>query len=233
MDLRILLALVLLGTANLAHGLEMLKVFGAPSMFEPVMARAFLPGCKRIDAVRFETDAFVVHLGDTPCGVPPEGPFAHDFSLGQLPQGRYRVRIVDAEERPFGEALMFEVSGSALPASDARGGIVDASGFWWDPRRNGESVSVLHRVAADRLMIAWNAYDASGQARWYVLLSIAAGHYDTHLLAVYEPARSGLRPVGSATFELRDFEFPEPAHAQLDVNFADGSTHAVALRRYP
>jgi hypothetical protein len=95
-------------------------------------------------------------------------------SLGKLPQGEYRVRLVNADN-PARPALTSDVvfNVAAPPAGqffDEFDPLLDYSGWWWNAASAGEGWFVERKVP-DRLMLSWATYDTAGRATWLVMQS--------------------------------------------------------------
>jgi hypothetical protein len=108
-------------------------------------------------------------------GFPRPGTRPMSVTLGKLPQGTYRLRVVNAAEPtrpPLAPEQTFTVAPPAPSASPQDyQPLLDYSGWWTRADTDsGEGWLVEHK-GPDRLMFSWVTYDDAGNPNWFVMQS--------------------------------------------------------------
>jgi hypothetical protein len=201
---------------------------GTPHALEPVVMEAHFEACNHIDKVEFSEGVFnVVVEPDVIClATPPEGLFPEEFTLGALPVGTYRARLI--QDTAISSEMMFTV---APPKNRNFNALSDYSGIWWDPNRSGESIFVEHETGPDKLLLVWNTYDEVGNPQWLVGLTDPDASDDRrngYSLILYRPSPDGMQRVGVADF-VRVYE---KYLASLRFQFTGGESTTIPLRRF-
>ena len=235
----LLLVLLLAGGAGVAQAQAQFEpriVPQAPKAQQPVYAQIDTGFCEGVSEVRFVNGLLMVKLIGFICGTPPPGVITRTISLGRLPSGTYRLVFFDEFDGQI-RLRSPEVSFTVTPAEtrpffDDFNPIIDGSGWWHNPQRNGEGWFVEHHYR-DRVMVGWVTYRTDGSSQWFVMQSTSRNG-NVLLGPVYRaqgtPPNVSLTQVGTASFEVT------ADNAARFVYRPDGSgqpEQAVDLQRLP
>ncbi len=209
---RLLLAIATLWFAGIGatraqipdDGFEILPA--TPRALQPVYARVMLPACRAIAEVKHAQGIISIGVTAQIFCIPSPVMSARDVSLGKLPQGQYRARLVNADVSNASEPepeIAFEVAAPTPGANfDDFGALLDYSGLWWNPEHRGQGWFVEHHVP-DRLVLTWVTYDEAGRNTWYVMQADSRS-YEVISGPVYKAQRTGtgtvLTQIGSGRF---------------------------------
>jgi hypothetical protein len=205
----LMMVLSLIGATSASAEEPTLEILGTPTANEPVTGRLWHPDCTQLGAIRHGDGVFRIYVDGTLCSIPIPGRFSQDFTLGQLPAGRYLAQLVEGREDdfdPISDVVSFEVK--PVPEGeypDDRRGLYDEGGIWSNSELlPGESFFVEHATASDRLYIVWNTYLPDGSRDWRILLCVATGYGDRDC-EIYTSTPSRLTAVGTAKLTSRSF----------------------------
>ena len=210
---RLLLAVVTLlfvagvGAANAqsaGNGFEILPA--TPRALQSVYARVTLPACLAIAEVKHADGIISIGVTARIFCIPSPVTAVREVSLGKLPQGQYRARLVnvDVPNAPEPEPeITFEVAAPTPGAHfDDFGTLLDYSGLWWNPEHRGQGWFVEHHVP-DRLMLTWVTYDEDGRNTWFVMQANLRSYAEISG-PVYKAQRTGagtvLTQIGTGRF---------------------------------
>ncbi|MBX3725348.1 MAG: hypothetical protein KF823_05470 [Xanthomonadales bacterium] len=180
-----------------------------PRTLQATWLHVMMPDCQIFAGVRHIQGTLEVEVRPTAgCFIPRPG-FRNPrtLALGKLPQGEYRVRLVDAG-RPDRPLLAPELAFTVEPPPpgvlpDEFEPLHDYSGWWMHGEQDRGEGWLVEHVVPDRLMFTWVGYDADGEPTWLVMQSTS--HRNGRLSGpVYRSHREGDQVIrtliGQGTF---------------------------------
>ncbi len=178
----------------------------------------------------------VIEIGvRTAGGFPRPGTRPESVTLGKLPQGTYRLRVVDAN-LPTRPALAPERTFTVAPPTPSASSqdydpLLDFSGWWTRADTDtGEGWLVEHKVP-DRMMFSWVTYDDAGNPNWFVMQSAQRQSGGVLVGPVYRSRREGGAIVRTLIGEGR-FLARAPDVATFALTPSDGQAPVTTpLRR--
>jgi hypothetical protein len=165
----------------------------APRAQQAVFATVAVPFCRALAEVSHVEGTIEIGVRSALC-FPRPGFRPMSVSLGKLPQGSYRLRVVNAED-PARPGLTPERMLTVAPPvpgdfADEFEPLLDYSGWWTTADSDrGEGWLVEHKVP-DRMMFSWVAYDADGNPTWLVMQATERS-YRALIGPVYRSERQG------------------------------------------
>ena len=208
--------------AGLAMGEGLSLSPPAPGPLDTVRLVYTHVGCTNPDSVRVaqQSNRITVQadrVAFVDCGT--VAGYFDEYTLGRLPSGDYDVELVVNPPPPtLGPSMLVgsvHLTVAPLPATGSLHPHDDYTDIWWNPAESGWSLSV--KQSAEKLFLAWNTYDASNRATWFVLPAGAWSRDSAGVLhfsgAVYrvigpgwqgafDPAAVKATAVGTADFAL-------------------------------
>lgn len=189
-----------------------------PRAQQAVYATVAVPFCRTPSDVSHVEGVFEIGVVSTAC-FPRPGVRPAPVTLGKLPQGTYRLRVVNAED-PARPALTEEHTLTVAPPTpgnhpDEREPLLDYSGWWTTAAADqGEGWLVEHKVP-DFLVFSWVTYDAEGNPTWLNMQSTER-NYRALIGPVYRTERDGDAVVRTRVGEGR-FEGTAPNAAMFTL----------------
>ncbi|MDZ3823091.1 MAG: hypothetical protein U0S76_05775 [Pseudoxanthomonas sp.] len=211
---------------------------GQPRALQATWLQVMTPDCQKLTRVRHVQGVLEVEVRPTGCFIPRPGfRNSRTLSLGKLPQGEYRIRLVDAG-RPDRPLLAPELAVTVAPPPpgvypDEVEPLHDYSGWWMRADQDSGEGWLVEHVVPDRMMFTWVGYDADGEPTWLVMQS-TANRYGHLSGPVYRSRREGDQVVrtriGEGTFVSARHD---EARFTLRPDDPDAEPIETPLRRLP